>query len=750
MTPTELKLPEGARGLVAKANRSWVNAGLQLDKLSCGGDQQSQGTALANVSECSGDRRMLAELRERRHAVLDDLAALRLQGRTMGPLTLHLSRAGALENAGIALHPIYGFAWLPGTGLKGLTRAWAETVWASAPEQADKAAAWSKIRAVFGTSPQSDRGKGWLPASVSPPAEDFVGRIVFHDAWPTDWPKLVRDIVNNHHTKYYQGKGNDHPVDWEDPVPVNFLAVEEGTIFDFAVSDRASDGDGLAELAKDWLVAALMHAGTGAKTVAGYGRIAPVSEDRPAAPRSLLRSEHRLELVSPAFLAGAAQGESDCDLRPATLRGLMRWWWRTMHAGHLRAADLAKLEALVWGDTESGSPVSISLEPKTRAAPQPYDKDEIRRRHKLESPRGRKNPIQGLYYTSYGMDERSRGALRRRSYLDSGAKWNLVLTARDGFWGNKQAVPAKLIVEQAEAALWLLATFGGAGSKSRKGFGSFANVDVHSTRSINDCMEVAKRLREYCGLRSLRAVRRSRTPALECCIQTKEISTHWRDPWYALDKVGAVYQRYIKDQCRKGDRVVFGLPRRRQSLGRGQALEGKNRYASPVHWSLGRHRDGNLWVRLIAFPALDLLPTSESVLDGLKSFVEEELQREVQQTPGKGQAAAPTRGLTQSRTPNQGLPSVGSLVRVRLRERTKNSWRVESADGSMKGHIGNAQEMSGEFQEGQELDLLVTRASATEAVFRWPPEPDKVKAAKPADSKPKRQRSRHRGRRRKR
>jgi CRISPR-associated protein Cmr6 len=29
---------------------------------------------------------------------------------TIGPLTLHLARASALENAGICLHPIYGFA----------------------------------------------------------------------------------------------------------------------------------------------------------------------------------------------------------------------------------------------------------------------------------------------------------------------------------------------------------------------------------------------------------------------------------------------------------------------------------------------------------------------------------------------------------------------------------------------------------------------------------------------------------------
>ena len=407
MLDIELALPESARKLVAQASPSRINPGLQLDKLSSGGDQQAQGKALASVTQCSGDGELLEALLVRRDAALADLGAVRLQGRTVGPLTLHLSRSGALENAGIALHPVYGFAWLPGTGLKGLARAWAETVWASAPEQVDKAAAWNKIRAVFGTSPQSDRGKGWLPDDVNPPAEDCVGRIVFHDAWPKAWPKLVRDIVNNHHSKYYQGNGRDYPGDWEDPVPVNFLAVADGTIFDFAVSDRAPVEDGLAEQARDWLRSALAHAGAGAKTAAGYGRIVPVEGDRPPAPRGLLRSEHSLRLVTPAFLAGAAQDASDCDLRPATLRGLLRWWWRTMHAGHLRSGELAELEALVWGDTESGRPCAGEL-------------SRSRGRHDIRFRRVRPRPGRGRPRgTSSGLAAFRVGSRGRRSQ-DSG------------------------------------------------------------------------------------------------------------------------------------------------------------------------------------------------------------------------------------------------------------------------------------------------------------------------------------------
>jgi len=60
-------------------------------------------------------------------------------------------------------------------------------------------------------------------------------------------------------------------------------------------------------------------------------------------------------------LAGAHQRAEDCDLHPATLRGLLRWWWRTLHAGQVDRSTLRAMEAAVWGNTASGNPVQISL-----------------------------------------------------------------------------------------------------------------------------------------------------------------------------------------------------------------------------------------------------------------------------------------------------------------------------------------------------------------------------------------------------
>ncbi|MCI0457809.1 MAG: type III-B CRISPR module RAMP protein Cmr6 [Gemmataceae bacterium] len=188
---------------------------------------------------------------------------------TIGPLTLHLARASALENAGICLHPLYGFAYLPGSGLKGMARAYAETIWL--PTQMDQKQAWRKIEDVFGWAPSPDRRQQINdpnhPAKVrrrddndpeSPEIKASSGNIVFHDAWPESWPRLIVDIVNNHHPEYYRAApdDNDHaPGDWENPVPVYFLAVSPGVTFTFPLARRRGEvADELLDLARQWLL----------------------------------------------------------------------------------------------------------------------------------------------------------------------------------------------------------------------------------------------------------------------------------------------------------------------------------------------------------------------------------------------------------------------------------------------------------------------------------------------------------------
>jgi CRISPR-associated protein Cmr6 len=337
--------------------------GLQLDKYlpifqkKSGAKFQEaiQRPALEQVCKLSGDQTLFKSLVERRKAPFDDIGRSGLMVEkfaavTAAPLTLHLARGAALENAGICLHPLYGFAFLPASGLKGMARAYAETVWAR--DQADTAAAWNKIFAVFGWAHGPNDRK---PAGSQATADAASGAIIFHDAWPQSWPRLMLDIVNNHHPAYYSKADSEvgPPGDWEDPSPVTFLAVSEGQTFDFALSTRSTAANSeLLGLATQWLRGALTVIGAGAKTAAGYGAFkleGPSSAliPSPALPQTRISRSFTVELVTPAFLAGAYQAKEDCKLRSATLRGLLRWWWRTMHARHVDPPTLRRLESTV-------------------------------------------------------------------------------------------------------------------------------------------------------------------------------------------------------------------------------------------------------------------------------------------------------------------------------------------------------------------------------------------------------------------
>ncbi|RMG39817.1 MAG: type III-B CRISPR module RAMP protein Cmr6, partial [Planctomycetota bacterium] len=312
----QIPLPPRTRELIERTLRTApqaVHPGLLLDKYV--GSVDHNGNApdklsekvqkptveqIAKHSSAPPSGLDYTKLFEQRRKHLGALPTVAFRGSAVTPLTLHLSRASALENAGLCLHHVYGFAYLPGTGLKGLARSYAETVWFPTQFEADDdgrpkddaqharaAAAWQKIEEVFGWSPNSDARKRWKPSGLPKHDRDdasHVGRIVFHDAWPVQWPRLKQDILNCHHRDYYEG--NDAPGDWENPVPVYFLAIERGQEFEFALGKRRDDvPDELLGLARQWLVGGLTHFAAGSKTNSGYGSFELTAQDA-ALPQS--------------------------------------------------------------------------------------------------------------------------------------------------------------------------------------------------------------------------------------------------------------------------------------------------------------------------------------------------------------------------------------------------------------------------------------------------------------------------------
>ncbi len=166
----------------------------------------------------------------------------------------------------LILHHLYGIPIIPGSALKGLTRAYAAGedkdyyIPENFPKERRRASKnieedHSEIKRIFGT--QTD-----------------AGTVCFFDAMPLrGQAQFVLDIMNAHYPDYYnslQSKNIKAPANDQQPNPVVFLTVTN-TTFTFALAPRNPKDKTDVELAKKWLQKALQKYGIGGKTSAGYG-----------------------------------------------------------------------------------------------------------------------------------------------------------------------------------------------------------------------------------------------------------------------------------------------------------------------------------------------------------------------------------------------------------------------------------------------------------------------------------------------
>lgn len=135
---------------------------------------------------------------------------------------------------------LYGIPVIPGSAIKGMTRAYAESENASEEE----------INEIFGVLGQE-------------------GKVIFFDAYPVETFKLKADVTTPHYPDYYTG--NKWPTDYQSPVPVPFITVEN-TRFKFVAAYKKDELDEkLGNKVKAWLNKGLEIMGIGAKTAVGYG-----------------------------------------------------------------------------------------------------------------------------------------------------------------------------------------------------------------------------------------------------------------------------------------------------------------------------------------------------------------------------------------------------------------------------------------------------------------------------------------------
>lgn len=221
-------------------------------------DEQDRETAKLRwidsvVDTAIGDPQQLAEASRRIHQLVEARGGQFGIFTTESRFVTGLGRSHPIEN-GFAWHATLGVPYLPGSSVKGMTRAWARDAVEPSPGTVGDSAE-DRVGLHFGRR-------------ADPRA---VGGVIFLDAIPIRPIRLEADVMTPHFTGWTPDKP---PGDWRSPVPVPFLVVAPQSSFLFAILPRASIAP--AELATvfTWLRSALQEAGAGAKTAVGYGRFA--------------------------------------------------------------------------------------------------------------------------------------------------------------------------------------------------------------------------------------------------------------------------------------------------------------------------------------------------------------------------------------------------------------------------------------------------------------------------------------------
>lgn len=209
-----------------------------------------------------GDPHLLGEVSRRVEGLAKAHGGKTFRLATAWRFVTGLGRSHPVEN-GFAWHHTLGTPYIPGSSLKGLTRAYAR---AADPRDSER------VTRIFGPEAETELS---------------VGSVVFLDAVPTEPVALEADVMTPHYAPWYQADPKDieknPPADWYDPTPIPFLTVAPGQVFLFAVLPRTSTDEARQDcaVAANWLKRALDTLGAGAKTAVGYGQFL----DDPAARR---------------------------------------------------------------------------------------------------------------------------------------------------------------------------------------------------------------------------------------------------------------------------------------------------------------------------------------------------------------------------------------------------------------------------------------------------------------------------------
>lgn len=188
-----------------------------------------------------------------------------------------------------------------------------------------------------------------------------------------------------------------------------------------------------------------------------------------------------IETITPMFLSGADQ--SKAELRAASIKGLLRFWWRALQA-ESDLDELRKKEARIFGssDEKLGGGSSFSIRVITHGDLKPTKDKFLSNPQYQVQVEDKTYKINILEYLAYGTYEyvKKQGNVFTREHYPAKTKFDIVVNFADETWKNEVL-----------KTFYVWCIFGGIGSRSRNGFGSINIVNIEKAlEDIKDILSV--------------------------------------------------------------------------------------------------------------------------------------------------------------------------------------------------------------------------------------------------------------------
>jgi CRISPR-associated protein Cmr1 len=304
--------------------------------------------------------------------------------------------------------------------------------------------------------------------------------------------------------------------------------------------------------------------------------------------------EAKFRIVTPMFLGGANQDVSD-GIRPPSVKGALRFWWRALNWGRFAESTSCAESALILlhdeevrlfgGSAEQGGQGRFSLG---------IEEEDRRRQPISDWPQNNT----GAGYLAFGIlpsGSQAQGNYKpHRQGIDGGRLFQVRLVFRP----NTKDADVASIKDSLNA--WSL--FGGLGSRARRGMGSISLCGYNG--SLPDLADFQASVNSVLQ-------RFDRTPVAPFSAFSKE-STFRRlstdsDPRIALSKAGEIYRNYRgqASALRGVAKIPFGLPL--------QDVDTNSRRASPLFFHVQAIADKQFAACVLFLPATIFHPKYRDV-----------------------------------------------------------------------------------------------------------------------------------------